>query len=179
EGQAYRLAYWRTATHEINYRRFFDINELAGIRVEEPAVFAAVHARIGELLRAGKNDGLRLDHIDGLFDPVDYLERLGTLADPALPYIVVEKILSRDERLPDHWHTHGTTGYDFMNDVNGLFVDRAAGPAFRTIYRRFTGRTEPFDDVVYTCKKLVIASSMSSELDGLAPWLDRPSEPRR
>jgi (1->4)-alpha-D-glucan 1-alpha-D-glucosylmutase len=179
EGQAYRLAYWRTATHEINYRRFFDINELAGIRVEEPAVFAAVHARIGELLRAGKIDGLRLDHIDGLFDPVGYLERLGTLADPALPYIVVEKILSRDERLPDHWHTHGTTGYDFMNDVNGLFVDRAAGPAFRTIYRRFTGRTEPFEDVVYTCKKLVIASSMSSELNVLAHWLNRISEQRR
>src|SRR5690606_21711774 len=179
EGQAYRLAYWRTATHEINYRRFFDINELAGIRVEEPAVFAEVHARIGELLRAGKIDGLRLDHIDGLFDPVGYLERLGPLAAPARPYIGVEKIPSRDEPLPDHRHTHGTTGYDFMNGVNGLVVDRAARPAFPTIYRRFTGRTEPFDDVVYTCKKLVIASSMSSELNVLAHWLNRISEQRR
>jgi (1->4)-alpha-D-glucan 1-alpha-D-glucosylmutase len=179
EGQAYRLSFWRTAMHEINYRRFFDINDLAGIRVEEPRVFADVHARIGGLMSSGLIDGLRLDHIDGLFDPAGYLERLAALVAPAAPYVVVEKILSRHEPLPERWQAHGTTGYDFMNDVNGLFVDGARAHDFRTLHQRFTGRTDSFEDVIYDSKKLVIASSMSSELNVLAHWLNRISEQRR
>ncbi|ODS52891.1 MAG: malto-oligosyltrehalose synthase [Acidobacteria bacterium SCN 69-37] len=179
EGQAYRLSYWRTAMHEINYRRFFDINDLAGIRVEEPRVFADAHARIAALVTAGQVDGLRLDHIDGLFDPAGYLDRLAALVAPAAPYVVVEKILSRDEPLPARWHTHGTTGYDFMNDVNGLFVDAGHAHLLRTIHRRFTGRTDAFAEIAYESKKVVIASSMSSELNVLAHWLNRISEQSR
>jgi (1->4)-alpha-D-glucan 1-alpha-D-glucosylmutase len=179
EGQAYRLSFWRTAMHEINYRRFFDINDLAGVRVEEPRVFADAHARIGELIRGGAIGGLRLDHIDGLFDPAGYLERLAALVAPAAPYVVVEKILSHHEPLPERWHAHGTTGYDFMNDVNGLFVDGTRAHEVRTLYQRFTGRADTFGDVIYDSKKLVIASTMSSELNVLAHWLNRISEQRR
>ena len=179
DAQVWRLAYWRTAMHEINYRRFFDINELAGIRVEEPSVFAAVHERIAELMRSGRVDGVRLDHIDGLFDPAGYLERAAGLVTPLIPYVVVEKILSRDETLPERWAAHGTTGYDFLNDVNGLFVDSAQGAVFHRLYRRFTGQDQDFEDVAYTSKKLVIGSSMASELNVLAHWLNRISEQHR
>jgi (1->4)-alpha-D-glucan 1-alpha-D-glucosylmutase len=179
EGQAYRLSFWRTAMHEINYRRFFDINDLAGIRVEEPRVFADAHACIGELIRNGVIDGLRLDHVDGLFDPAGYLERLAALVAPVQPYVVVEKILSHHEPLPERWHAHGTTGYDFMNDVNGLFVDGSRVHDFRKLYQRFTGNVDSVEDVIYESKKLVIASSMSSELNVLAHWLNRISEQRR
>ena len=179
ERQAYRLSFWRTAMHEINYRRFFDINELAGIRVEEPSVFAEAHARLSELVTSGVVHGLRLDHIDGLFDPTGYLERLSALMAPAAPYVVVEKILSRDEPLPPRWRAHGTTGYDFMNDVSGVFVDADRAHAFRTLYARFTGVPDRIADVIYESKKLVIASSMSSELNVLAHWLNRISEQRR
>ncbi len=179
EGQAYRLSFWRTAMHEINYRRFFDINDLAGVRVEEPKVFAEIHATIARLMAEGHIDGVRLDHIDGLFDPAGYLERLTALVAPATPYVVVEKILSHDEPLPDRWHARGTTGYDFMNDVNGLFVDNLHAHQMRMTYRRFSGRTDDFADVIYEGKRLVIASSMSSELNVLAHWLNRISEQER
>src|SRR5262249_19597812 len=121
EAQAYRLAYWRTAAHEINYRRFFDINTLAGLRVEDPVVFEAIHRRLARLLADGRVTGLRIDHPDGLFDPAKYFEMLQTLAGGV--WIVAEKILSGRERLPARWPVHGTTGYNFLNQVNGLFVD--------------------------------------------------------
>jgi (1->4)-alpha-D-glucan 1-alpha-D-glucosylmutase len=114
-----------------------------------------------------------------LFDPAGYLERLAVLAAPAAPYVVVEKILSHHEPLPERWQAHGTTGYDFMNDVNGLFVDGARSHDFRKLYQRFTGQVGIFEDVIYDSKKLVIASSMSSELNVLAHWLNRISEQRR
>jgi (1->4)-alpha-D-glucan 1-alpha-D-glucosylmutase len=179
EGQAYRLSFWRTAMHEINYRRFFDINDLAGVRVEDPRVFTDVHGTIGRLVAEGHVAGVRLDHIDGLFDPAGYLERLTTLVAPASPYIVVEKILTHGEVLRERWLTHGTTGYDFMNDVNGLFVESAHAHQMLTIYRRFTGSVDDFADVMYESKRLVISSSMSSELNVLAHWLNRISEQDR
>ena len=179
ELQPYRLSFWRTAMHEINYRRFFDINDLAGIRVEEASVFTDAHVRIAALAASGVLQGLRLDHIDGLFDPTGYLERLASLLAPAAPYVVVEKILSRDEPLPEHWRTRGTTGYEFMNDVSGVLVDGARAHVFHTIYSRFTGDPTSIDDVIYESKRLVIATSMSSELNVLAHWLNRISEQRR
>jgi (1->4)-alpha-D-glucan 1-alpha-D-glucosylmutase len=179
EHQAYRLSFWRTAMHEINYRRFFDINELAGLRVEEPDVFTAVHVRIAALVAEGTIDGLRLDHVDGLFDPAGYLDRLAELVGNAAPYIVVEKILSPGEPLPDRWQAHGTTGYDFLNDVNGIFVDGRNAHEFRKLYARFSGQRQALDAVDYESKKAVIASSMASELNVLAHELDRISEQHR
>jgi (1->4)-alpha-D-glucan 1-alpha-D-glucosylmutase len=179
EGQPYRLSYWRTAMHEINYRRFFDVNDLAGVRMEEPSVFAAAHRLVTDLVAQDLVQGLRLDHVDGLFDPAGYLDRLAAELGPMRPYVVVEKILSPDESLPGRWAIHGTTGYDFMNDVNGLFVDTSRSAEFRKLYARFIGAAEAFEDVAYASKKLVITSSMSSELNVLAHWLNRISEQDR
>src|SRR5207248_4299841 len=117
ETQAYRLAYWRTAAHEINYRRFFDVNTLAGLRVEDEAVFEAIHQLLARLLAEGQVTGVRIDHPDGLFDPAKYFEMLQALSGGV--YVVVEKILSGRERLPSGWPVHGTTGYNFLNQVNG------------------------------------------------------------
>jgi len=133
EAQAYRLASWRVASDEINYRRFFDVNDLAALRMENEAVFEKTHRFTLELLRAGKLDGLRIDHPDGLYDPEQYFRRLQSRvaevtgnagsADGVLPlYLVVEKITAGFERLPATWPVHGTTGYNFTNTVNGLFV---------------------------------------------------------
>jgi (1->4)-alpha-D-glucan 1-alpha-D-glucosylmutase len=172
--EAYRLSYWRVATDEINYRRFFDINELAAIRVEEPPVFDALHALPFRLLEEGWVTGLRIDHVDGLFDPADYLARL-----PGDAYVVVEKILIGDERLRSDWPVQGTTGYEVLNGLNAVFVDEAAGPTLLDLYARFTGNRDAFADVVYECKKLVLEVALSSELTVLARRLDRVSEQHR
>jgi len=197
--QAYRLSFWRVAADEINYRRFFDINELAAIRIEDPEVFAAVHAAVFELIRAGETTGLRIDHVDGLFDPAGYLKaihqavdgesRAGEkdgpgsgnrrLDDGRRIYLVVEKILAEGERMPDDWPIHGTTGYDFLNLVGGVFVDRSGARHVHEMYRRFTGQTESFEDLTYRCKKLVLRHSMSSQVTMLARQLDRISEQHR
>ena len=193
ESQAYRLSYWRTASHEINYRRFFDVNTLVGLRVEEPEVFAATHQLLGELIRNGSVTALRIDHPDGLFDPARYFEMLQDLAaggvpneraaerdDPEPPlYVVAEKILSAGERLPDRWAVHGTSGYNFLNDLNGLFVDASKVRRMRRAYAKLTGRTEPFDDVLYSSKRLIMETAMSSELNVLAHILDRIGESNR
>jgi (1->4)-alpha-D-glucan 1-alpha-D-glucosylmutase len=192
EAQAYRLAHWRTASHEINYRRFFDVNTLAGLRVEEPEVFAATHALLGRLLADGRVQGVRVDHPDGLFDPRKYFAMLQELAGPAgapihepnstpdAPiYVVAEKILSGREPLPPDWAVHGTTGYDFLNDVNGLFIDPASARRLRRVYAKLTGRAEPFDDVLYAAKQLILTTAMASELNVLAHMLDRIGENNR
>jgi (1->4)-alpha-D-glucan 1-alpha-D-glucosylmutase len=195
--QAYRLCHWRVATDEINYRRFFDINELAAIRVEQPEVFEAVHALIFHLLQRGLVTGLRIDHPDGLFDPEQYFDNLQAgcrqaLAEAAavMPeplacdadrpcYVVAEKILVGDERLRSHWAVHGTTGYDFLNLLNGLFVAPDGHRPFRELYARFTGRTWNVEDVAYESKQLILNVPMSSELHVLARHLDRISEQHR
>ncbi len=189
EEQAYRLAYWRTAAHEINYRRFFDVNTLAGLRVEDPAVFAAIHRLLARLLREERVTGVRIDHPDGLFDPAKYFAMLQALAadaagDEPRPgsrplYVVAEKILSGRERLPSSWAVHGTTGYNFLNQLNGLFVDPANGRRMRRVYAKLTGRTQSFDDLLYESKRLIMDTSMASELTVLAHMLDRIGESNR
>ncbi|HEY2386560.1 MAG TPA: malto-oligosyltrehalose synthase [Candidatus Binatia bacterium] len=181
EVEAYRLAYWRTAFHEINYRRFFDVNALIGLRVERPEVFAATHARILELAHGGAITGIRVDHLDGLFDPRAYLARLrGALARGGKPvYTVAEKILVSGEQLPDDWALEGTTGYDFLNDVAGLFIDRRNAGAMRRVWERFTGRRDRFDDVAYQSKRDVMDTTLASELNVLAHRLNRISEADR
>jgi (1->4)-alpha-D-glucan 1-alpha-D-glucosylmutase len=180
--QAYRLAYWRVAADDINYRRFFDINDLAGLRMENEAVFEVTHRLVLDLLRQGKVDGLRIDHPDGLYDPAQYLRRLQTGLAPQSPessseppkfYVVVEKILTGDEQLPKEWPVHGTTGYDFMNLVNGLFVDPESVGKMDRIYRVFTGGKVSFDNLVYRSKKIVMHAALASELNVLANALSR------
>ena len=186
EGQAYRLAYWRVAADEINYRRFFDINDLAGLRMERPEVFAATHRLVLQLVAEGKLDGLRIDHADGLYDPAGYFTRLrmeihAALAERAEPagggtapdfYLVAEKILIGPERLVDGWPVQGTTGYDFANAVNDLFVNPAAQRDLDRIYARFIGQRGDFAEMLFQCKQLVMEAQLSSELTMLADMLD-------
>jgi len=185
--QAYRLAYWRVAAEEIIYRRFFDINELAALRMEDPQVFERTHAFAFELLREGAIDGLRIDHVDGLYDPGDYLERLQARASEVRPdlftgdrrlYLVVEKILGLDEWLPA-WPVEGTTGYEFIVRVNGLFVDVRHERAVNEAFERFTRLRAPFREFAYRSKQLVLRMSMASELQVLAHGLNRFSERNR
>lgn len=181
EQQAYRLSFWQVAADEINYRRFFDINDLAGLRMEQPEVFAATHRLVLDLIAQGRLDGLRIDHPDGLYDPVGYYRQLQgevrrVLAvpdDAPLPfYLVAEKILAPYEHLPDDWPVHGTTGYDFANLLGGLFVHPDAEEEMARIYGRFIGRRLEFDEVLYECKRLTIRVQLSSELTVLAAILD-------
>ncbi len=184
--QAYRLAYWRVAAEEINYRRFFDINELAAIRMEDPAVFEETHKLLLRLVKEGAVTGLRIDHVDGLYDPADYLNKLQHWARKELPtasdetdrsfYVLVEKILGLNEQLPGNWPVFGTTGYDFLAWLNALFVDRTNERALDSIYTRLSGRYEPFEELTYRCKQLIMQASMASELSVLGHQLDRLSE---
>jgi len=185
--QAYRLAYWRVAEEEINYRRFFDINELAAVRMEDPVVFERTHAFAFELLTQGQVDGFRIDHVDGLYDPGDYLDRLQARArdmrpdlftDDARLYLVVEKILGHGEWLPS-WPVEGTTGYDFLVRVNGLFVDGRNERAVNEAFERFTRLRAPFRELAYRSKQLILRMSMASELNVLAHGLNRFSERNR
>ena len=184
--QAYRLAHWRVASEEINYRRFFDINELAAVRMEDPEVFDESHRLVFRLVDEGAVTGLRIDHVDGLYDPGDYLRCLqlragagrGDAGDRPL-FIVVEKILAPGEPLPAGWPVEGTTGYEFVNEVNGLFVDRRHAKAFDELYGRFTGDQTPFEDLAYRCKKLIMQIGMASEIQVLAHRLNLFSERNR
>jgi len=179
--QAYRLSDWRSAAHEINYRRFFDINALASLRMEDPEVFEATHALVAELIAGGTLSGLRIDHPDGLYDPGAYFQRLQALAPPGEGplYVLAEKILSEGEVLPENWPVAGTTGYAFANEATRLLADPAGERPLRQFYVRFTGQTAPFADVVYESKKLITRSSLASELNVLAHALNRISESNR
>ncbi len=182
--QSYRLAFWRVAADEINYRRFFDINQLAAIRVDDPEVFHPVHALLMEMIHDGQIDGLRVDHSDGLWDPAEYFHRLQAAAADAKGsaqpfYIVTEKILVGNEALRSDWNISGTTGYDFLGLVNGIFVDGNRRRAFYRLYETFTGCSLSFDDLNYACKKLILQTSMSGELNVLANKLDKISEGHR
>jgi (1->4)-alpha-D-glucan 1-alpha-D-glucosylmutase len=179
--QGYRLAYWRVASDDINYRRFFDVNDLAALRMEEPAVFEATHRFVLDLLAQNKIDGLRIDHPDGLNDPNEYFNRLqkaaagGTLApgEPLPLYLVIEKILADHERLPDEWPIHGATGYRFANQVNALFIDTAAERRMTRIYQDFTGQNDSFETLAYEAKKLIMQTALASDLNVLATRLAR------
>lgn len=162
EEQSYRLAFWRTAIHELDYRRFFDIDTLVGLRMEEPEVFQACHALILEWVADGSVQGLRIDHPDGLRDPESYLQRLAERAPGA--WMVVEKILERGERLPSSWPVAGTTGYDFLNCVTGLLVDPAGEPALTELYRELTGEAGDWPALVLECKYQVLREVLAADL---------------
>ena len=186
DDQAYRVAYWRVAGEEINYRRFFDINELAAIRMEEPEVFAETHRLVFRLVGEGVVTGLRVDHPDGLYAPAEYFRRLQEGCARAQGqtggddfYVVAEKILAPGERLPEGWATAGTTGYEFLNLLNGIFVDRAQARAIEQIYARTIRVRPPFAEVVDTCKRLIMETSMASEINMLGHRLNRISEKHR
>ncbi|HYL91101.1 MAG TPA: malto-oligosyltrehalose synthase, partial [Burkholderiales bacterium] len=171
EQQHYRLAYWRVASDEINYRRFFEIAELAGLRIEDPAVFESTHSLVARLARRGAIDGLRIDHPDGLADPKEYLERLNQ--GFARPWIVVEKILADYEHLRDDWPIHGTTGYRFANVLTSVYVDKAAETQFDRVYQRFTGERASFAELSVWSRHLIMATTLAAELFMLSNWLAR------
>ena len=152
------------ASDEINYRRFFEITDLAGVRQEDSEVFEATHALISQLARAGGVDGVRIDHPDGLRDPGAVLRAAGqTLV--ARPWIVVEKILADHEALPADWPVHGTTGYRYANLLTGVFVDPAARRRFERIYQRFTGERARFDEIcAASAAMLIMATTLAAEL---------------
>jgi (1->4)-alpha-D-glucan 1-alpha-D-glucosylmutase len=218
--QAFRLSFWRVALDEINYRRFFDVNDLAALSMEREDVFAATHELVFRLLGEGKLDGLRIDHPDGLYDPKQYLERLqvgylvacaraafdddpqhqgedwetvkqalidhiqssGVVRDagPHWPlYVVVEKILGTAEELPRDWPVYGTSGYEFLNEINGLFVETHGGADFTRLYRDVVAVDIPFSEMVYQKKALILQVSLASELHTLAHQLDRLAQKTR
>jgi (1->4)-alpha-D-glucan 1-alpha-D-glucosylmutase len=178
KAQTFRLANWRVASDDINYRRFFDTNELAGIRMENETVFEATHRLVLSLMKDGKVDGVRLDHPDGLYDPAQYFERLQRSIAHATHnsetpqngplYVVIEKILTGPERLPAEWPVCGTTGYDFSNLVNGVFVDPSAGMRLERIYRNFLADEIDLDDLFYRSRKLIVRVALASEVNVLA-----------
>jgi (1->4)-alpha-D-glucan 1-alpha-D-glucosylmutase len=166
EAQSYRIADWRVAGEEINYRRFFNINDLAGLRIELPELFNKIHRLMFKLIERGDVHGLRIDHIDGLFDPRGYCERLQRHSNEPL-YVLVEKILARYETLPD-WPVAGTTGYDFANQALAIFVDPAGETPMTRLYRRMSPSGENFDDVLYACKKRIMKVNLASEMNVVA-----------
>lgn len=163
--QFYRLAHWHVAAECVNYRRFFDINELIGVRVEDGDVFRLTHDLVGRLVSRGWITSLRVDHVDGLYDPSAYLERLRQ-AFPGF-YIIVEKILAPGEELPRHWPAEGTTGYEFLNAVNGLFVRGESEASFDRLYRRFTGWTGTCGGLLAEKKRLVLERLFPADLERL------------
>jgi (1->4)-alpha-D-glucan 1-alpha-D-glucosylmutase len=164
-GQNYRLAHWRIGGQELDYRRFFDITTLAALRTERPEVFRAVHGRVLEWLGDGVLDGVRIDHPDGLRRPAEYFGRLREGAPDA--WIVAEKILMPDEALPP-WPVHGTTGYEVLNDVGGVFVNPAAEAPFTGLWHHLTGDARSFHDVAYEARKDVLRDVLAADLSRLA-----------
>ena len=187
--QSYRLAFWRVAAEEINYRRFFDVNDLAAIRVELPKVFDAIHRLVLELVSTGAVTGLRIDHPDGLYLPREYFVKIQQRSAKALGiplprdgraiYMVAEKILTGSETLRKEWPVHGTTGYDFTNQVAQLQVDSSAETAITKGFHRFIGHSIPFGHLVYAKKLQVMKLALANDLDVLANMLDRLSERSR
>src|SRR5262249_11019226 len=185
DAQEYRLAYWRMASETINYRRFFDVSDLIGVRVENPEGFEARNRRTLDLIAEGEVTGPPIDHIDGLYDPVGHMRKLqNRLAVGRSPlaeesgaaatvngqcptanfYIVVEKILTGDERLPSDFPVSGTTGYEFADRLNALFVDAGGLQKLDAFYRSFTGESRSFADICYDKKKQVIQELFSGEM---------------
>jgi (1->4)-alpha-D-glucan 1-alpha-D-glucosylmutase len=175
--QHFRLTYWQDPNEGITYRRFFAITDLVGIRVEDPLVFDATHGQIFQLFAKGAIRGLRVDHIDGLRDPVGYLNRLrerlvaSQSLESGAPYVLVEKILSHDESLPEDWPVSGTTGYEYLNAANGLFVYPPGARKLENIYSDFISKNVSFDDVTYAKKKLVMNTLLRVEMRSLGRQL--------
>jgi (1->4)-alpha-D-glucan 1-alpha-D-glucosylmutase len=165
EHQNYRLAWWRTADRDLGYRRFFDIKDLAGLRVEDQEVFEAIHQLPLRWYQEGSVQGLRIDHPDGLRDPAQYFQRLAQACPGA--WVVAEKILEPGEQLPEDWPIAGTTGYDFLNRVQGLFVDPDGEAPLTTLWEALTGEAAPFEDQIYQAKRQVLQDLLGSELNRL------------
>jgi (1->4)-alpha-D-glucan 1-alpha-D-glucosylmutase len=187
--QSYRLAFWRVAAEEINYRRFFDVNDLAAIRMELPEVFDEAHKLLLDLVRAGAVTGLRIDHPDGLYLPQEYFEKLqrrcAEALGMALPkdgravYMIVEKILTGGERLRKDWPVHGTTGYDFANQVTQLLIDSSAETEMTKTFHRFLGHSLHFGHLAYAKKLLVMRLALANDVNVLGNMVDRLSEQNR
>lgn len=168
--QGFRPGFWRSTVAAIPYRRFFDISDLVGVRVEDPAVFEATHRKILALVRDGVAAGLRIDHVDGLLDPRGYLERLRARVGSET-YLVVEKILTGDERLPASWPVDGTTGYEFLKAVSGVFADARGLRALDRLHARFTGSRARFSELAWASKARVLSELFPGELAALAQSL--------
>jgi (1->4)-alpha-D-glucan 1-alpha-D-glucosylmutase len=187
--QSYRLAFWRVAAEEINYRRFFDVNDLAAIRMELPEVFDATHRLLLELIATGAVTGVRVDHPDGLYLPREYFEKLQRRSAAALGmplpadaraiYLVAEKILSGNETLRRDWSVHGTTGYEFGKLVANVLVDGSAEQSITKTFQRFIGHSMHFGHLVYAKKRLVMRLSLANDVNVLGDMLDRLSEKNR
>jgi len=171
--QHYRLSFWKVAAEELDYRRFFNINELISLRVEDEKVFRHSHTLIFKLVREGKLSGLRVDHVDGLYDPLGYLKRLRQEAGDL--YLTVEKILGVDEELPSAWPVEGTTGYDYLNILNGIFCAGQQRRRFNQIYERFTGLETSWPALMPEKKRLIIGKYMAGDIESLAYLLKRVS----
>jgi (1->4)-alpha-D-glucan 1-alpha-D-glucosylmutase len=188
DDQCYRLAHWRVAAHEINYRRFFDVNELAAVRVEDSQVFEDVHALPFEIASHPAFTGFRIDHVDGLSDPEQYLLDLGSRWNAARPgdggaarrpFVIVEKILGSQETLPSTWMADGTTGYDFIAIMGDFFARTEGHTRLRAVAAYFGGLAGQFADIAYDSKRLVLRTTLAAELTVLARRLDRVSEQHR
>ncbi len=175
--QAYRLSHWRVAADHINYRRFFDVNDLAAVRVEEPEVLDAVHGKAFDLVERGWVTGLRIDHIDGLREPRQYLKDIERRTGGC--YVVIEKILGEREETPESWATEGTTGYEFLRALDGLFISHAGEAPLQALYSELRTGAGTFEDVAYEARRSILDGPMSSELSVMTRRLDRISEQHR
>ncbi|XGV98254.1 MAG: malto-oligosyltrehalose synthase [Leptolyngbya sp. BL-A-14] len=169
--QFYRLSFWKVGAEEINYRRFFTVNELISVKVEEIKVFHKTHSLIAQLVEDKKFTGLRIDHIDGLYHPVEYLNRLREKVGDV--YITVEKILESSEALPDDWQVEGTSGYESLDYINGLFCDTSNEGAFDQFYTTFTGVTATYDRLAAEKKGLIIEKNLAGDVENLVQRLKR------
>ncbi len=172
--QMFRFSFWKVGTEEINYRRFFNINGLVSLRIEKRDVFESLHKEIFQLAEEGVFQGLRVDHIDGLFDPARYLHALRERLPES--YLVVEKILDVDERMPLCWPVQGTSGYDFLNIVNGVFCQVQNKKAFGRVYVQFSGMRLPFAELMKNKKRLIMGKHMAGDIDNLARHMKRISK---
>lgn len=173
---AYRLGWWRTASDRINWRRFFDVNELVCLRMEDDETFEAAHSMIARLYAEGMIEGVRVDHVDGISDPAAYCRKLRRRLDPAnpgRPYLVVEKILLRGETLPEEWGCDGTTGYDFMDEASALQHHPAAEPALANAWAALSGRSADFASEEEAARREIIARSFSAPLEACVAAFDR------
>jgi len=175
--QLFRLTFWKFGAEEINYRRFFNINQLISLRVENKEIFEKTHCLAFDWINQGKVSGLRVDHIDGLYAPKQYLQKLRQNAKDC--YLIAEKILEFDEQLPPDWPIEGTTGYDFLNCVNALFVNQKNENAFNTLYMNLTNQNIAFDELVSSKKRLIIGKHMAGDIDNLAHHMKRISHKDR
>lgn len=169
--QFYRLSFWKVGAEEINYRRFFTVNELISVKVQEIKVFHKTHTLISKLVEEGKITGLRIDHIDGLYDPTEYLKRLREKTGDV--YITVEKILEVKEKLPEIWPIQGTSGYDFLNYVNGIFCKTENEKQITDIYQKFTRVESPYEQLFIEKKQLIVEKNLAGDVDNLAQILKK------